>query len=903
MEQKRYELCSRAFRAEASRGLLLSIRPGAAVPGEAETEYILPGEAFGRFSLTWRRGEEEGTFALAPDTEPAGEHFSREPLSVRYETRWQAAGTPVRAAVRWTLSGDALLFELTAENAGDEPLTLLDAGFSFPCNADFRWGGNAGSKVIGHHFISGHGSHLLFERCDGKGPILAVLPQDGTQLEYFDETPAFVVKEGSGNKQKETAFTAYALSAGVRREAEKRGTRLRLPGTERRLAPGESARFVLRYEFAADRAAARRLFADRGLVDVEAAPGLTVPEEQELLLSLRSRWEDLRLEPSDGAEIVSEERCGGRLLLRLRLTRLGEILLCVRFCGDRFLQIPVFSTLPAAQMLEKRAAFLVKCQHRDPEKWYDGLISEWNNETGVLLGPDNYDKIGGWRIYEVSCDDPGLGKPAFLASKLAELPDEDGIRAIDRYVERFVWGGLQQTEEEDYPYAIYGIPDWKQNRESSDPDVKGRLHIWRIYDYPHIALLYYQLYRIARNVPGAPLTRSAETYLTRAARTAEAMFTVPLELDGWSAYKTGLYNELVIEEILEALRREGMDGEFRRLRRHWIRKMRYFVLECTDVFGSEYPFDTTGFESTQILARRAVLEAEEEKRESYFDPPLSLDKAVHFMENQIRCNLACRGELEPAYFWYGSDYRGSNDRYTLSYMSQMGGWAILDYALRFAPDPYALLRLGYGSLLSSWALLNAGREEAGWGCWFPGAAHDGAASGGFEPLPYGFTWLDQPHCSGPWYYSCEIDLGFCGYLRGAAAIVAQDPVFGLVCYGGAMTREAGSLHIVPLDGVGRRFHFVGASGRVHVLLEAGRLLAADWDEQARTLTLTADLSGLLPAAVSLTAETDGFAGWTLEAGGVTQEENGKRASAALPTGGVVRAALRFPGQKDEGGVS
>ena len=75
MEQKRYELCSRAFRAEASRGLLLSIRPGAAVPGEAETEYILPGEAFGRFSLTWRRGEEEGTFALAPDTEPAGEHF------------------------------------------------------------------------------------------------------------------------------------------------------------------------------------------------------------------------------------------------------------------------------------------------------------------------------------------------------------------------------------------------------------------------------------------------------------------------------------------------------------------------------------------------------------------------------------------------------------------------------------------------------------------------------------------------------------------------------------------------------------------------------------------------------------------------------------------------------------
>lgn len=59
----------------------------------------------------------------------------------------------------------------------------------------------------------------------------------------------------------------------------------------------------------------------------------------------------------------------------------------------------------------------------------------------------------------------------------------------------------------------------------------------------------------------------------------------------------------------------------------------------------------------------------------------------------------------------GSDYRaGGGNGYKLSYMAQMGGWAVLDHALHDAPDPHAQLRLGYVSFLSSWALLNSGTE-------------------------------------------------------------------------------------------------------------------------------------------------------------------------------------------------
>ena len=58
-----------------------------------------------------------------------------------------------------------------------------------------------------------------------------------------------------------------------------------------------------------------------------------------------------------------------------------------------------------------------------------------------MLGPDEYDKIKGWRIYDVTCDDPGLSKPAFLSSKLTEYPVQDEVDALDYYCKNFVHGG------------------------------------------------------------------------------------------------------------------------------------------------------------------------------------------------------------------------------------------------------------------------------------------------------------------------------------------------------------------------------------------------------------------------------------------------------------------------------
>ena len=86
------------------------------------------------------------------------------------------------------------------------------------------------------------------------------------------------------------------------------------------------------------------------------------------------------------------------------------------------------------------------------------------------------------------------------------------------------------------------------------------------------------------------------------------------------------------------------------------------------------------------------------------------------------------------YYWLGSDYRASGDTaYTLSYMTQMGGWAVEDYAFNFAEDP----------ILCDWVMLETlayGAAESGAPEWFPGKENDGSAGGRTTPLGVRLAW-------------------------------------------------------------------------------------------------------------------------------------------------------------------
>lgn len=738
------------------------------------------------------------------------------PLDVTYAN--DVDGTVLSSNQRFTTDGAVLDWTVDIGNRMPFPVEVGDFAFAIPWRAP---GGEDPEAIFErswtkHQFVSGQGSFLYFVRPSGAPPYLLVTAHPGTSLEY--------TTSGGGRGSGFLAFVHSAQTGG----AETRGT-WRQPHTALRLGPSgtpEARRqYGLRFRWAASYDDMRQALYDEGLFDVRIVPGMTVPEDLEVQIALRTKAkiEAILAEHQAGTTITPlGERQAGYHLYRVAFTRLGENRLTILHDGRRQTHLEFFVTEPLETLIKKRARFLVRRQqHRDPSKWYDGLFSVYDMRARMLRSPDDTDGFDYWWGYVVAADDPVLGKAPLLASKNVRFPVQEEIEAIEYYLQRFVWGKLQRTDEErPYPWGLHGVPNWIEARDvrlrarSSNANL-DKMKIWRSYDYPHIVMLYFHMYEIARAYPAMVRYLDAAGYLERAYQTARAYFTYPYKILPWyETYKWGCYNELVILDLVRALEREGRPEPAAWLRAEWEKKVKYFVYDDPYPFRSEYAIDRTAFESSYALAKYGATHDMKPDTNLWFDtnerrwsshPSVSRADARAFMDRQLRAGLAVRGWLEPAYYLLGSDFTGSSDTGALSYMAQMGGWGILDYALVFAPRPWDWLQLGYASYLSAWALMNTGRPETNYGFWAPGPENDGASGWQFMTAKYGRGWIRKDMPRGPWHYDGEIDLGYGGALRTATTVVADDPIFGLIAYGGLLSTTAAQASVIPRDGLRQRF--------------------------------------------------------------------------------------------------
>jgi hypothetical protein len=726
----------------------------------------------------------------------------------------------IAAAETFQLEGDALAWTITLRNISDRQLEVGDLALPLPFNTQY----NADKvdtytkRLIRHAFIGGGGSYIFWQRTNGIGPFLVMVPQKSSGFEYFDQGAA---APGGGRG----VFTAYVHSAVAGPEVVGRGGKWRQPFTNVLLTPkgtpGDSKTYTYRFRWAKDYDSVRDVLYQEGGFDVTVVPGMTIPTDLTARFALRTRNRIAEVAPEfPGKTAVRDLHAQAKdtHIYEVKFSKLGENLIQVKYGDHEYLSLEFFVTEPLETLYKKRAHFLSTTdQWEDPARWYDTLYSQWDMKNQILRSPDDRDG-GSLNPYMVACDDTELGKPAFLAGKNIVYPDQAEIDSVEAHIRKYVWGGLQQTEQEPFPFGVYGIPNWKELRDSPNDDRTGKRHLWRIYDYPHVILMYYNMYRVAASYPNMVHYLDKAGYLQRAYGTAMALYTYPEQLDNWRPYSTGTYNELIIPAVIQALEDNGKHAEADKLRDKWELKAKTFINDKPNLWGSEYAFDSTGFESTEALAKYS-LDRLRDPAATAFRAAVKQEDADAFLEEQMRLNLSCRGQ-EPAYYYLGSDFRGNAGAgYTLSYMAQMGGWAVEDYALNFAHNPIPYLRLGSASYLSSWALLNSGTPESNYGYWYPGQANDGGASGGFEPAALGRAWLGNKQVHGAWWYDGEIDLGFSGALRSAATIVSDDPLFGLIAYGGDLQRTAASIQVVPKDGLRTRFAIVRGALRVQLLLD------------------------------------------------------------------------------------
>ncbi len=767
--------------------------------------------------------------------------------SASYSTKTNTDGVKhvFRNVITNGLSG-ALIFEsvlavgqdntqwtLNLTNQANQPVIVGDLALPLPMNTTYS---SPSSSVFKHSFISGNGSWFFWMRPDSVGPYLTLTPADNTKLEYWDQL-------GSGG-----IYEAYIHSKVAGGITTAQGTKWRQTNTSLSLPVSGAQTYGFKFQWANDYDDVRQILVDEGKIDVQIAPGMTVPTNLFAQFALRTTQtvNSVQAEFPPSTQIQFVRNNGPYQIYQVQFSKLGENQLTVNYGNNRQMFLEFFVTEPLETLINKRSQFLVNKQINNASKWYDGLYPEWNMASQTLITPDNYDLLVGFVRYEVASDDSGLSRPAYMAVKNAALPVQGEVTSLDNYIQKFVWGGLQRTTNESYAFGIYGVQDWYSNRNSTDIGTGGQLHLWRIYDYPHIIAMYEGMYRVAKYYPQITTALSAQEYLRRAYGTAIALFTVPLQLSNWSAIPTGLMNELVIEDLIKELEAEGLTTEAANLRSYWEQKVNYFVSNSADLFGSEYSFDSTGFETQEALAHYAIKNA---ATLGATNPAAYLQSAKKFMSQQMAANIFCRGWLETPYYHYGSDFRQqAGDTYTLSYMAQMGGWGVMDYGLYYATNPVPYLRLGYGSYLSAWALMNTGTADSNYGFWYPGAANDGACGGGFEPSPNNTTWLGQPAHRGSWYYSAEENLGFCGAIRMAATVLMDDPIFGRFCYGGDWQQTTNVVQISPKDGVRQRFHAMLDAGQMHLILDNDHFAAT------QSIAVKEDLS-----QVTLVVETSNSA--------------------------------------------
>ena len=816
------------------------------------TEYISGGR-FGDAIIRYRPAG-NGAWTTARTANLSGissSSFTNSPDGTEYISTYNITagltGGPLVLQTVFTFGQDNLLWSVNVTNLSSQSVEIGDLALPMTMNDEYS---GVTSSTMKHSFVSGYGSFLFWMRPDSVGPYLLMTPNDNTKLEYWDNSSGTSAANGY------EVFIHSKVSGGIAATnyptVTTKGGAWRQTNTSLTLGSTGSQTYGFKFQWPNSYDEIRQDLVNEGKIDVHVVPGMTVPTNlfAQIALNTTQTVNSVTAEHPTATQIqylgTTNVSTNTYQLYQIQFSQLGENMLTINYGAGRTMYLEFFVTEPLETLIKKRAAYLVSHQILT-NTWYSGLFCDINVNDEVLVTPDRHDTLGNsFQVYEIASDDAGESRPAYLGEKEAVFPVQSEVSALDYYITNFVWGGLQRATNESFSYGIYGVPDWHTLRTNGTSLASA---LGRGYDYPHIITMYYGMYRLAKQQPQISTALQPIDYLMRAWGTATAMWTN----GGGQATQVGLMNEMVIPGLLDDLVAEGLTNQANVLRKFWEAKVNYYVTGHADLFASEYAFDATGFESQEAYAKYALQHAGSSLAMGSTNVSLFLQQVYQYAQTQINANIFDRGWLETAYYYYGSDYRGDmGDDFVVTYMAQMGGWGLLDYAMTFPTNNPDYLRLGYASYLCGWSTINSGPASANYGYWYPGAQNDGACGGGFEPAANHVTWLGgQPMHRGAWYYSAEENLGYCGAIREAATFLSDDPIFGRFCYGGTWTNAVDGIEVTPLDGVRKRFHAILNNGNLHVAIDSDRFVST------QPIVLKADLT-----QISFTLETDNPAAHT-----------------------------------------
>lgn len=773
--------------------------------GDLNLRVRMSGGEWRDFSSAHRRkpvrplAREEGVVAAADITATMGEN------------------PPFAVERRWILTDGRLALRFRLTNRGSEPLEI--GGLGLPMVFDnILTGRNLDQAHTLASFVEPYigrdAGYLQVTRLGGEGPVLLVLPEAGTPLEAYvplkspkEDIQGAVFTENMHRDVTFEGFYAWTVhSKGFfEKEWKTAGEQWNTP-TSRTLSPGQATEFGVRFVTSAGvREIERTLIAHSRPVAV-GIPGYVVPEDQtaSLFVKAPSHLVACQTEPPGGLELSPAGEQNGWTRFTVRGRTWGGIRLTLTYANGEKQTISYFVTKPLDRALADLGAFTTTHQ------WYEGKGDPFGRSPGLLTFDKEADAVvlTDHRPWIAGMSDEG-GAGGFVAAFMKQLdnPNAVEIAKLERLIDGTIVGRLQVAEgphagavrKSLFYYDPERFPDlysggnadwWKWTWRKDEAD-----RLDRSYNYPHVAIVHWVMYRLARNHRGLVRRHDWRWYLNHAYLTIVAMMR-----DASLYAEFGLMEGDVFVDILKDLRREtwtDQANEVERLMRsranHW-RSLKY-------PFGSEMPWDSTGQPEVYAWMRYFGFETQANETGKVI---LAYDSTVP--------NWGYNGNARRYWdFGTGGKYERA-ERMIHHYGSALNAVPLFD-AYRRDPTDLYLLRVAYGGSMGG--ITNI--DQAGF------------ASTGFHAWPDMMKW--DP-------YSGDYGMGLYGHASTAASYLVHDEVFGWLGFGGNIRVESDSILIVPKDGARTRL-FVAPAG-LWITLEAGKIAESRYWPATGRISLTLD---------------------------------------------------------------
>jgi hypothetical protein len=685
-----------------------------------------------------------------------------------------AEDCPLRIIRTWELFEGKLVLKFELENRSDQPVHVGALGMPMIFNNILTRRSLEQAHEICSFFdpyIGGDAGYMQVTRLSGSGPALLVVPEGRTPFEAYRplSEPMRPMQTFEG------AFEWMAHSQAFAEDEWKNAEQWNEP-TQETIAPGARKTYGISFLVAPQiRDIEKTLMANNRPV-AAGIPGYILPMDQNgrLFLNYGSPVISMRVEPENAIEIAKLKTTKrGWEAFNLSGRSWGRARLSVHYKDGLVQTIHYYVIKPAVQVVSDLGNFLMTRQWfvdpDDPFRRSPSVIS-YDREADSMVLQDGRVWIAGLG------DEGGSGSWVAAAMKQFGQPSKGELIKYERFVNEVLWGGIQYDqgekkygvrksllfyEPDELPEGYYDSRiDWG-SWTSWDKEASELVN--RSYNYPHVAAVYWSLYRLARNNTALVTSQSWDWFLERAYQTSLAMAKFA---QGHSRH--GQMEGTVFLNILLDLQREGWTEKAETMEETM--KIRVDVWrERAYPFGSEMAWDSTGQE--EVYAWCKYFGYDEKAR-------VSLNSIIGYMPAVPHWGY--NGNARRYWdFLYGGKLRRI-ERQLHHYGSGLNAIPVLT-AYREHPDDFYLLRIGYAGMMG--ALSNIDQ--------------DGFASAAFHSFPSTLKW-DA--------YSGDYGPNFFGHALNTATYVIDHDEFGWQAFGGNVDIEDNIVFIKPLDSFRKRIY-------------------------------------------------------------------------------------------------